>query len=95
MGMIGSFGPQAGGEVMAGSIEEREIQDSFQEALEKDNSSRRKEIDEETYKAVKKIEAKFGDDPYMLAIKVQDMRDTTILNLFGRVRDNVRGKANG
>ena len=77
--------------VEAGSIEERELQDTFLEALEKDDSSRRKEIDQETYLEVKKIQDKYKDDPYMLAIKVQDMRDTTILKLFGRVRDNVQG----
>ncbi len=80
--------------VEAGSVEEREVQDAFMEALERDNSSRKKEIDRETYLEVKKIQDKYKDDPYMLAVKVQDMRDTTILKLFGRVRDNVReGKA--
>ncbi len=76
--------------VEAGSVEEREIQDAFSEALDKDNSSRNKEIDKETYLEVKKIQDKYKDDPYMLAVRVQDMRDTTILKLFGRVRDNVK-----
>ncbi len=78
--------------VEAGSIEEREVQDAFSEALEKDDSSRKKEIDQETYLEVKKIQDKYKDDPYMLAVRVQDMRDTTILKLFGRVRDNMGGK---
>ena len=76
------------GGVEAGSIEEREIQDAFSEALEKDDSSRKKAIDKQTYLEVKKIQDKYKDDPYRLAVKAQDMRDTTILKLFGRVRDN-------
>ena len=80
------------GAVEAGSVEERELQDAFEDALERDNSSRKKEIDKETYLEVKRIENKFKDDPYMLAVKVQDMRDTTILSLFGRVRDNMSKK---
>ena len=78
--------------VEAGSIEERELQDAFSEALEKDGSSRKKEINQETFLEVKRVQEKYKDDPYMLAVRVQDMRDTAILKLFGRVRDNMGEK---
>ncbi len=59
----------------------------FEDALAKDNTSLNKEMGEEALKEIRKIEKEYGDDPYMLNVKIQDMSDTLILKAFGRVRE--------
>ena len=61
---------------------------SFEEALERDNTSLKKEMGAEGAREIKKIEKEFSDDPYMLNVKAQDMSDTLIFRAFGRIRDN-------
>ncbi len=75
-------------------IEERELRNSFEDALGRDRTSLKKEMGVETLNEVKKVEKKFLDDPYMLNVKVQDMSDTLILTAFGRVRDGFDGDRN-
>lgn len=73
-------------------LEERELRNSFEDALGRDKTSLKKEMGEEGLKEVLKIEKKFSSDPYMLNVQIQDMSDTLILAAFGRVRDGVSGE---
>ena len=68
-------------------IEEREIEDSFTDALGRDRTSIKKEMGEEGLKEIQRIVKKYENDPYMLNVKIQDMSDTLILEAFGRVRN--------
>lgn len=81
-------------ENLMNEIEERELRNSFEDALGRDRTSLKKEMGVETLNEVKKVEKKFLDDPYMLNVKVQDMSDTLILTAFGRVRDGFDGDRN-
>jgi len=60
----------------------------FEDALERDGVSLKKEMGAEGLKEIQKVERDFGDDPYQLNVKVQDMSDTLIYRAFGRIRDN-------
>ena len=70
-------------------LEERELRNSFEDALGRDKTSLKKEMGEEGLKEVLKTEKKYEDDPYMLNVKIQDMSDTLILTAFGRTRDGL------
>ncbi|MBQ3430639.1 hypothetical protein IJG20_00870 [Candidatus Saccharibacteria bacterium] len=70
-------------------LEERELRNSFEDALGRDKTSLKKEMGEEGLKEVLKAEKKYEDDPYMLNVKIQDMSDTLILTAFGRTRDGL------
>ena len=72
-------------------IEERELSNSFEDALGRDKTSIKKEMGEEGLKEIRRNEKLYDDDPYMLNVKVQDMSDTLILTAFGRVRDGFDG----
>ncbi len=50
------------------------------------------DIGQETYDEVEKVVEEYVDDPYVLANKIQEMRDATILKLFGRVREGQKGE---
>ena len=63
------------------------MDNEFEDALARDNTSLRKEMGEEGLKEIQKIEREYADDPYMLNVKIQDMSDTLILKAFGRVRE--------
>ena len=73
-------------------LEERELRNSFEDALGRDKTSLKKEMGEEGLKEVLKIEKKYSSDPYMLNVQIQDMSDTLILAAFGRVRDGLSGE---
>ena len=73
-------------------ISERELRDSFEDALGRDKTSLKREMGEEGLKEIRRVEEEYADDPYMLNVKVQDMSDTLILTAFGRVRDGYGGK---
>lgn len=68
-------------------IETREIENAFEDALGRDKTSLRKEMGEEGLREVQETVKRFGDDPYMLNVRIQDMSDTLILKAFGRVRE--------
>ena len=61
---------------------------NFEDALARDRTSLKKEMGAEGLKEIRKVEAEFADDPYMLNVKLQDMSDTLIFRAFGRIRDN-------
>ena len=66
---------------------ELELQNAFEDALGRDRTSLKKEMGAEGLNEIKRAERQFGDDPYMLNVRVQDMSDTLILRAFGRVRE--------
>ena len=70
--------------------EERELEDSFEEALDRDQTRIKKEMGAEGLRAIREIEQKYASDPYMLNVKVQDMSDTLILTAFGREREGAQ-----
>ena len=60
----------------------------FEDALERDEISLKKEMGVEGLKEIRKVERDYENDPYQLNVKVQDMSDTLIYRAFGRIRDN-------
>lgn len=70
-----------------------EEQNAFEDALGRDKVSLKKEMGEEGFSEMKSVLEKYGDDPYMLNVKVQDMSDTLILRAFGRVRNGLEKEA--
>ena len=78
-----------------GVVEEaelREIEDAFEDALGRDETSLKKEMGAEGLKEIRRIEKKYESDPFMLNVKIQDMSDTLILTAFGRVREGAKKK---
>ena len=66
------------------------MNNEFEDALARDNTSLKKEMGEEGLKEIRRVQKEFADDPYMLNVKVQDMSDTLILRAFGRVREGAK-----
>lgn len=66
---------------------ETESTKDFETALARDQASLKKEMGKEGFLEAKRVLKKLAEDPYMLNVKVQDMSDTLIWRLFGRVRD--------
>jgi len=72
--------------------EMREVDDAFEDALGRDETSLKKEMGKEGLREIRRIEKKYEDDPYFLNVKVQDMSDTLIYKAFGRVREGAKGR---